>query len=67
LHGVARPGVAWQLAQNCRRSRPGGLGKRFDLRALIKAAGLTPSMVRRAQFFASLTEAEFEALLARSR
>jgi hypothetical protein len=34
----------------------GGLGKRFDLRALIKAAGLTPSMVRRAQLFASLTE-----------
>ena len=41
----------------------GGLGKRLDLRALIKAAGLTPSMVRRAQLFASLTEAEFEALL----
>jgi hypothetical protein len=40
----------------------GGLGKRFDLRAVIKAAGLTPSMVRRARLFASLTEAEFEAL-----
>jgi hypothetical protein len=42
----------------------GGLGKRPDLRALTKAAGLTPSMVRRAELFASLTEAEFEALLA---
>ena len=42
----------------------GGLGKRLDLRALIKAAGLTPSMVRRMRLFANLTEAEFEALLA---
>jgi hypothetical protein len=42
----------------------GGLGKRLDLRALIKAPGLTLSLVRRAELFASLTEAEFEALLA---
>jgi hypothetical protein len=40
----------------------GGLGKRLDLDALIKAAGLTPSMLRRARLFASMTEAEFEAL-----
>ena len=40
----------------------GGLGKRLDLRSLIKAAGLTPDMLRRARLFASLTEAEFEAL-----
>jgi hypothetical protein len=46
---------------------PAGSASGSILRALIKAAGLTPSMVRRAQFFASLTEAEFEALLARSR
>jgi hypothetical protein len=40
----------------------GGLGKRLDLDALIRAAGLTPSMLRRARLFASMTEAEFEAL-----
>jgi hypothetical protein len=45
----------------------GGLGKRLDLRAVIKAAGMTPSLLRRARLSASLTEAEFESLLAPER
>jgi hypothetical protein len=40
----------------------GGLGKRVDPVAAMKAAGITPSMLRRMRLFASLTEAEFEAL-----
>jgi hypothetical protein len=43
-------------------SVPGGLGKRLDLPAIIKAAGITPSMLRRMRLFSSMTEAEFEAL-----
>ncbi len=44
-------------------SVPGGLGKRIDMEALAKAAGITPAMISRARLFNSLTEAEFERLL----
>ena len=56
--------VARSKLEKLRRGEPvaGGLGKRLDLHAVIKAAGLTPSIVRRALLFARLTEAEFEAL-----
>lgn len=40
----------------------GGLDKKFDVQAAMKAAGITPSMLRRMRLFASLTETEFEAL-----
>jgi hypothetical protein len=40
----------------------GGLGKRVDLRAIIKAAGITPSLLRRIRLFGRLTPTEFEAL-----
>jgi hypothetical protein len=40
----------------------GGLGKRVDLRAIIKAAGITPSLLRRMRLFSRLTPTEFEAL-----
>jgi hypothetical protein len=56
--------VSWDRLAKIKRGEavPGGLGKRLDLDALIKAAGLTPGDLRRARLFASLTEAEFEAL-----
>jgi hypothetical protein len=37
----------------------GGLGKKLDVVAVMKAAGWTPSMMGRARLLASLTEAEF--------
>ena len=40
----------------------GGLGKRLDLRAVIKPAGITPRMLRRMLLFADMSETEFEAL-----
>jgi hypothetical protein len=45
----------------------GGLGRKLDVVAVMKAAGWTPSMMGRARLLASLTEAEFEALLAPER
>jgi hypothetical protein len=47
-------------------SVPGGLGKRFDVRAMSKEAGLTQAMMRRARLTVGLTEAEFEQALAKS-
>ncbi len=44
----------------------GGLGKRLDLVAALKAAGWTPSMMRHAESMSNLTEAEFETLITRS-
>jgi hypothetical protein len=44
-------------------SVPGGLGKQIDVRAMSKAAGITPAMMRRARLLGNLTEAEFETLL----
>ena len=41
-------------------------GKPLDMKALLKEAGLTPSLQRRATLLASLTTAEFEALLDRT-
>jgi hypothetical protein len=40
----------------------GGLGKRLDFAAVVKAAGITPALLRRSLLLASLTEAEFKAL-----
>jgi hypothetical protein len=40
----------------------GGLGKRFDVVAAMKAAGITPRMLQRMRLFGSLAPAEFEAL-----
>jgi hypothetical protein len=45
----------------------GGLGKKFDAVAAMKAAGITPSMLRRMRLFNGLTETEFELLLETSR
>jgi len=45
----------------------GGLGKRLDVVAMLKAAGFTPSMMRRARLLNSLTETEFETLLVQMR
>jgi hypothetical protein len=45
----------------------GGLGKKFDVVAAMKAAGWTPSMLRRSRLLASLTAAEFESLLEPTR
>jgi hypothetical protein len=45
----------------------GGLGKKFDPVATMKAAGITPGMLRRMRLFNSLTETEFEALLEPTR
>jgi hypothetical protein len=44
----------------------GGLGKKLDMAAVVKAAGLTPKEVRRALLMASLTPTEFEILLKRT-
>ena len=41
-------------------SVPGGLGKPFDVRAALKAAGLTERDLRRMRLLASLTEAEMK-------
>jgi len=40
----------------------GGLGKKFDLDASLKAAGITPRDLRHMQILGSLTKAEFESL-----
>ena len=45
----------------------GGLGKKLDVVAVMKAAGWTPSDLRRMRLTGSLTEAEFVALLAPER
>jgi hypothetical protein len=45
----------------------GGLGKKLDVIAVMKSAGLTPSDLRRMRLLSSLTNAEFEALLAPTR
>jgi hypothetical protein len=41
-------------------SVPGGLGKPFDIRAVLKAAGFTERDLRRMRLLASLTKAELE-------
>ena len=41
-------------------SVPGGLGKPFDVRAALKAAGFTERDQRRCELLASLTEAEMK-------
>jgi hypothetical protein len=45
----------------------GGLGKRMDVEAMFKAAGLTPSDIRRIELSAqaNLTDAEFDAMVKR--
>jgi hypothetical protein len=45
----------------------GGLGSRLDINAMLKAAGFTPSMMRRARLLNSLTETEFETLIEQMR
>ena len=45
----------------------GGLGKKFDVVAAMKAAGITPGMLRRMRLYGSLTETEFESLLGPTR
>jgi hypothetical protein len=47
-------------------SVPGGLGKKLDIVALLKAAGWTPAMFRHARLLANLTEAELKVMLGRS-
>jgi hypothetical protein len=44
----------------------GGLGKRLDISAMLKAAGITRRLQRKAMLFSSLTKAEFETLLERT-
>jgi len=46
----------------------GGLGKRLDADGILKAAGLTPAMIRRVRLWAraNVTEAEFETVLERT-
>jgi len=45
----------------------GGLGKKFDVDAAMKAAGWTPGDFRRSRLLSSLTKAEFESLLEPTR
>jgi hypothetical protein len=45
----------------------GGLGKKFDVAAAMKAAGITPRLMKRARLLSSLTETEFESLLEPTR
>jgi hypothetical protein len=42
----------------------GGLGKRLDFEAELKAAGFTTRQLRRMRLLGSLTKAEFEQMLA---
>ena len=44
----------------------GGLGKKFDVVAAMKAAGWTPSMMRHARLLASLTDAEMKQAISRA-
>jgi hypothetical protein len=41
----------------------GGLDKKFNIQAAMKATGITPSMLRRMRLFNTLTETEFGSLL----
>jgi hypothetical protein len=41
----------------------GGLGKKLDIFAMTKAAGITPRMMKRMQTLAELSQTEFESLL----
>jgi hypothetical protein len=45
----------------------GGIGKRIDFDAVLKAAGFTPGQMRRMALFGRLTDAEFKTMLARSK
>ena len=45
----------------------GGLGKKFDVVAAMKAAGITPGELRRMRLYGSLTKTEFESLLEPTR
>jgi hypothetical protein len=45
----------------------GGLGKKLDMAAVAKAAGLTARDIRRARLYASLNPAEFETALDRAK
>ena len=45
----------------------GGLGKKLDVVAAMKAAGFTQRMIKRAQSIADLAPAEFRVLLERTR
>jgi hypothetical protein len=44
----------------------GGLGKKLDMLAVAKEAGMTPKMMKRASLMANLTPQEFETLLERT-
>jgi hypothetical protein len=45
----------------------GGLGKKFDVAAAMKAAGFTPSMMRRMRLNGALSEAQFDAAVAHTK
>jgi hypothetical protein len=45
----------------------GGLGKKLDIVAVMKAAGITPGDLRRMRLYGSLTKTEFESLLEPTR
>jgi hypothetical protein len=45
----------------------GGLGKRLDVGAMLKAAGFTTCEMKRMQLMASLTDEDFKAVLARTK
>jgi hypothetical protein len=45
----------------------GGLGKKLDIVAIMKAAGITPGDLRRMRLYGSLTKTEFESLLEPTR
>jgi hypothetical protein len=45
----------------------GGLGKKLDIVAIMKAAGITSGDLRRMRLYGSLTKTEFESLLEPTR
>ena len=45
----------------------GGLGKKLDIVAVMRAAGITPGDLRRMRLYGSLTKTEFESLLEPTR
>jgi hypothetical protein len=62
-------GTAKDRLQRLQRgeSVAGGLGKKLDIVAMMKAAGITPKQMERLRLFSNLTETEFESLFEPTR
>jgi hypothetical protein len=60
-----RTDTAKERLERIRRGEvvPGGLGKRLDFERLMRKAGVTPSLLKRAKLLGSLTAEEFESFL----